>query len=80
MKLPRQVEAELRNLAQRQGRSIDALLEEAVEQYLVATAITDVTPTEVAATQEPLLEELSSVPAWDSAVHDEAIKAALAIP
>ena len=66
VELPKKVEAELRSLAERQGRSIGDLLEEAVEQYLVAAAITDTTSTEVAATQEALFGELSGISAWSS--------------
>ena len=58
VELPEKIEEELRSLAKRQGRSLGDLLEEAVEQYLVAVAITDTTPGEVAATQEALLGEL----------------------
>jgi len=55
VELPQKVEQELRSLAERQGRSLDDLLEEAVEQYLVAASLTDTTPGEVAATQTALL-------------------------
>jgi predicted transcriptional regulator len=64
IQLPKNVEEELRSLATRQGRSIAVLLEEAVEQYLEAAAITDTTPSEVAATQEALLGELTNTPEW----------------
>jgi len=64
VELPKKVEEDLRILASRQGRSIDDLLEEAVEQYLEAAAITDTTPNEVATTQEALLGELTNVPEW----------------
>lgn len=64
VELPKKVEDNLRILAKRQGRSIDILLEEAVEQYLEAAAITDTTPREVAATQETLLGELAHIPEW----------------
>jgi predicted transcriptional regulator len=64
VELPKKVEEDLRILAQRQGRSIDVLLEEAIEQYLEVVAITDTTPGEVAATQEVLLGELTNIPEW----------------
>jgi predicted transcriptional regulator len=63
VELPKKVEEELRGLAERQGRSLDDLLEEAVEQYLVAASLTDTTPGEVAATQTALLGELSGISA-----------------
>jgi predicted transcriptional regulator len=64
VELPKKVEDNLRVLARRQGRSIDVLLEEAVEQYLEAAAITDTTPDEIAATQEALLGELPAMEEW----------------
>jgi predicted transcriptional regulator len=64
VELPKQVEEDLRILARQQGRSIDILVEEAVEQYLEAAAITDTTPSDVAATQETLLGELTNAPEW----------------
>jgi predicted transcriptional regulator len=66
VELPKKVEAELRSLAERQGRSVGAVLEDAVEQYLIMAAITDTTAGEVAATQEALLGELPGVTAWGS--------------
>jgi len=66
VELPKKVEEDLRILASRQGRAIDDLLEEAVEQYLEAAAITDTTPNEVATTQEALLGELTNVPEWET--------------
>ena len=66
VELPKKVEDDLRVLARRQGRSIDVLLEEAVEQYLEAAAITDTTPDEIAATQEALLGELPAMEAWET--------------
>jgi len=64
VELPKKVEENLRNLARQQGRSIDVLLEEAIEQYLEAAAITDTTPGEIAATQEALSGELTHVSEW----------------
>jgi predicted transcriptional regulator len=66
VELPKKVEDDLRVLAQRQGRSIDVLLEEAIEQYLEAAAITDTTPDEIAATQEALLGELPAMEEWET--------------
>jgi hypothetical protein len=64
VQLSKNVEDELRILATSQGRSIDDLVEEAVEQYILAAAITDTTPGDVATTQEALLGELADVPEW----------------
>ncbi|MBM4264296.1 MAG: ribbon-helix-helix protein, CopG family [Deltaproteobacteria bacterium] len=53
--LPRIVEQELRELAKKQNRDLSELIEEAVCQYLEATAITDICPADVAETQTKLL-------------------------
>ena len=66
VELPKKVEQDLRVLARRQGRSINVLVEEAVEQYLEAAAVTDTTPNEIAATQEALLGEMTSMEAWET--------------
>jgi len=58
------VERELRDLAQKQGRDVQVLIEEAVREYLEAAAITDVDTAEVAETQEALVTELRGVPEW----------------
>lgn len=55
----------LRRLAIEQGRDIDALLEEAVRDYLDAAAITDVEPREVGETQLNLAPELPELPPYD---------------
>ncbi len=57
------VEAQLRRLAQARGRDVDALAQEAVEQYLVASSITDVTAEEIAQSQARLSPEL---PEWSN--------------
>ena len=62
--LPKQVEEDLRLLAQKQGRAVDMLLEEAVTLYLQASAITDTTSADVAATQDALIGELENLPDW----------------
>lgn len=64
IELPAAVEARLRTLASRQGRDIGALLEEAVQQYLDAAAITDVEGDLVAETQAVLIAELPPVDEW----------------
>jgi predicted transcriptional regulator len=59
------VEEQLRDLAERQGRDISLLVEEAVQDYLDATAITDLDSSEVAETQVTLIGELREIPSWD---------------
>ena len=53
-----ELESELRRLAHELGRDVDSIVAEAIRQYVVASAITDVTPEEVAQTQELLITEL----------------------
>ena len=55
---------ELRHLAGVSGKDVEALVEEAVRQYVDAASITDVSSDDVAATQASLVGELSRVPAW----------------
>ena len=62
VELSGRVEEQLRDLARRQGRDIRVLVEEAVQEYLVAAAITDLNPAEVAESQVALLSELRGVP------------------
>jgi predicted transcriptional regulator len=64
--LPSVVEEQLRDLAKRQNRDIAELIEEAVRQYLEAAAITDIEPTQVAATQAALLSELPPISKWET--------------
>jgi predicted transcriptional regulator len=64
IELPGSVEEELRTLAAKQGRDVRMLAEEAIRQYLEATAITDVDANALAETQAALLGELPSVPDW----------------
>lgn len=63
--LPSVVEDQLRDLAKRQNRDIAELIEDAVRQYLVASAITDVDPNQVAETQAELLSELPPISKWE---------------
>lgn len=56
--LPPPIEALIRELADKQGRPVETVVEEAIRQYLEATVITDITPDDVAKTQESLLPEL----------------------
>jgi predicted transcriptional regulator len=59
------VEEQLRDLAGKQGRDIGLLVEEAVQDYLDAAAITDLDGSEVAETQVALIGELREVPDWN---------------
>ena len=64
IELSRKVEEQLRDLATSQGREVDALVEDAVREYLEASAITDLDAAEVAETQIALVGELRGVPEW----------------
>jgi len=64
IELAASVEEQLRDLASKQDRNIDVLVEEAVRDYLEAAAITDLDPAEVAEAQVALLGELDEIPAW----------------
>ena len=66
IELPRTVEAELRTLAEKQGRDVIAVIEDAVHQYLEGAAITDLNSAEVAAAQLSVARELSGVSDWDA--------------
>jgi predicted transcriptional regulator len=55
------LESRLRDLAERQGRDLSTVVEDALHRYLDDAAITDLTPAEVAATQEKLLGELTDL-------------------
>ncbi len=57
LELPAEVEADLRDLASEQGRSIQMLVEEAVREYLVAAATTDLKPAEIAEAQLAMVAE-----------------------
>jgi predicted transcriptional regulator len=58
------VESQLRILAERQGRDVRALAEEAIQQYLISAAITDLDSTDVAETQARLVGELLNLDEW----------------
>lgn len=62
--LSEQLAARLRTLADQQGRDLETLVEEAIRRYLDAAAITDVEPSDVAATQEILAGELTDLTPW----------------
>lgn len=64
IELPQAIETELRTVAAKQGRDILAVVEDAVQQYLVGAAITDLDPANVAATQISVLGELAASSNW----------------
>ncbi len=64
--LPSGVEDELRSLAEKQGRDVRALAEEAIRHYLVSAAITDIDADDVAETQTALVGELPNLMAWEA--------------
>jgi len=64
IELPASVEEQLRDLADKQGRNVRALVEEAIRQYLEALAITDLDVADIAEAQVALVRELPDVPAW----------------
>ena len=56
--ISREIEEQLRRLAQARGADVDSLAQEAVQQYLIAAATTDLTPEEIAEAQARLAPEL----------------------
>jgi predicted transcriptional regulator len=62
--LPGGVEDALRSLAEKQGRDVRALAEEAIRQYLISAAITDLDADDVAETQTALVGELPDMMEW----------------
>ena len=54
----------LRTLAARQGRAPQAVIEDAVREYLDAAEITDLQPADVAAAQQELFNELGTLDPW----------------
>lgn len=66
IELPGSVEEQLATLAAKQGRDVRALVEEAIRQYLEASAITDVDASELAEAQVALLGELPAIPDWEA--------------
>lgn len=64
IELPDNIEEQLRKLAAKQGRDVRTIVEEAIHQYLVALAITDLDATQVAETQAALLGELPKISKW----------------
>jgi predicted transcriptional regulator len=64
IELPQAIETELRTVAEKQGRDILAVIEDAVQQYLDGTSITDLAPADVAEAQISVLGELSASSDW----------------
>lgn len=62
IRLPQNIEDQLQMLADSRGRPIDALVEEAIRQFLDASAITDVTAEDVGQTQMRLANEFKDTP------------------
>ena len=58
------LEGELERLAVLRGLGVEALVEEAVRQYLDAAAIADVSPEDLAQTQAAMAGELEALSAW----------------
>jgi len=58
------MEEQLRTLADRQGRDLDVLIQEAVRDYLVAAATNDLDAGEIAEAQLALTAELHGIPGW----------------
>lgn len=56
--VPDQFHARNHKLAEKQGRGVDEIVEEAIREYLDVPAITDLSPADVAPTQEKLLGQL----------------------
>lgn len=65
IELPREIETELLAVAEKQGRAVRAVIEDAVQQYLDGTAITDLESADVAAVQISVLGDLSYPADWD---------------
>lgn len=57
----------LRKRAQNEGRDIGSLVEEAVREYLISSAITDLSPEQIGEAQLALLPELNAPPYETSA-------------
>jgi len=58
------IEEQLRDLAAKQGRDVPAVVEEAVQQYVESSAITDLDAADVGAAQSTLLKEFAAVRDW----------------
>lgn len=65
-----ELEEALRQIAAAQGRQADAVVADAVRDYLVAASITDVTPAELAETQMKLLTQFPSLAPYENGADD----------
>ena len=59
------VEAELRTLAQREGRDPSKIVEEAIRLYIESTSITDLSSEDVGDAQMVLAAEMAGMPPWE---------------
>ena len=64
IELSRRIEDELRSLAEKEGRDVNVLVEDAVRQYVEAAAITDIDQAAVGETQMALTAELPPSSDW----------------
>jgi predicted transcriptional regulator len=62
IELPGNVEEQLQELALKQGREMDVIVEEAIRTYVEAAALTDLDPEDIAETQMALIGELRAFP------------------
>lgn len=62
--LSSQLESELHILAGQSGKNVEALVQEAIRQYLDAAAITDLQAEDVGTAQEALLGEMGRCEEW----------------
>lgn len=58
------VEEELKRVAHESGRDLQAIVDEAFDQYLAASSITDVTSEQIGQAQEKLISELPQMENW----------------
>lgn len=65
VELPASVETPLRDLARKEKREVEALVEEAVRTLLETSAITDLDLSDVAETQLALIPELRDIEPWE---------------
>lgn len=64
IEVPDAIEQRLRDLASKQGRDLELVVEEALREYLDAAAITDVGASEIVQTQSELVRDLPLDPPW----------------
>ncbi|HEX2573587.1 MAG TPA: ribbon-helix-helix protein, CopG family [Polyangia bacterium] len=64
IELPSSLEAQLQDLASKEGRNVGTIVEEALRQYLESVAITDLESEQIAEAQIALASELPEISAW----------------